>query len=334
MTAGLFARMADLTERICGTEPLRPKPSGEWSFGEYVARVLCDDVDVQHVAPLIYGLPGVGKSTTAYKIAISSSSNMAHILGKEPVDIFSPEEDIWIADDQDEFVRTLSKSYRHVFILDESGIVEDARDGMKTENKMRTKAAAIARDRRCCIIRCCQMKDMVDKRIRGLSTHEIQIVEDHHDKGYNVVKIKKLYLADINKEPYKMYLTPNGIDRIVRHIVYAPDEEEYNLYKKRRMETVEGYLSKDRNAKPTSEQKAKKDAKCAEAWLYYMDMSHPYVSLNKAATAKGIDVKTLQRWMADPDRGRDVKGAPVVLASQRPEDEPSEGAEESVARDR
>lgn len=325
MTEGIFSRMADLSEELCGTEPMRAKPKGEWSFGEYIARILCNEKDIQHVSPIIFGLPGVGKSTTANSVAFSTAKHMANILGGEPSDYFNPQQDIWIADDQDEFVRTLGKSEHHIFILDEAGLVEDSRDGMKAENKTRTKAAAIARDRRCCIIRCCQTQDMVDKRIRALSTHLVHIVEDHHDQGYNVVQILKLWLAKVDKEPYKVYLSPNGIDKIVRHIIYAPDKEQYDLYTKDRKEKVEEYLTKDRKAKTVSERQQKIDTKCAAAWRHYMDMSHPYESLNKSANAHGVDVKTLQRWMADPDRGVDVKGAPIVLASQRAEDVARDG---------
>lgn len=331
MTEGIFGRMANLSERLCGTEPMRAKPKGEWSFGEYIARILCNEKDIQHVSPIIFGLPGVGKSTTATSIAMSTAGNMARILGGNPVDYFNPKEDIWIADDQDEFVRTLGKSERHVFILDEAGLVEDSRDGMKAENKTRTKAAAVARDRRCCIIRCCQTQDMVDKRIRALSTHLVHIVEDHHSENYNVVQILKLWLAHVDKDPYKVYLSPNGIDRIVRHIIYAPQKEDYEQYISMRKEVVEDYLTKDRKAKPVSEKQQKTDAKCAAAWRYYLDESHPYVSINKAALAHGVDGKTLQRWMADPERGLDVKESPVVLASQRAED--SKAEPENVARE-
>lgn len=320
MTENIFSRMADLTERLCGSQPLRKKPEGEWSFGEHVARILCNDEDIQHVAPIVYGLPGVGKSTTALSMIMSAAENMSRIKGGEPIDYFNPEEDIFIEDEEDEFDKRLAKSFRHLFLKDEGILTNDARDSMRAENKRRAKTAATVRDRRCGVFTCCQMKNIIDKRISGLATHEIQIIEDHHDEGYNVVKIKKLYLADINKDPYRIYLSPNGYDRIVRHIIYAPEAEVYQQYKTKRKETVADVIGKDRKAKPVSEQKQKIDAKCAKAWIYYLDMSHPYVSLNKAAQYAAIDVKTLHRWMSDPERGLDVKGAPIVLASQRAED--------------
>lgn len=318
-TDNIFFRMADLTEKLCGSEPFRAKPKGEWSFGEHVARILCKE-DRQHVAPIIYGLPGVGKSTTAISIMMSTAKSMARMNGGNPIDYFNPEEDIFIEDEEDELDKRIAKSFRHLFLKDEATLMNDARDSMKKENKQRAKAAATIRDRRCGVFTCSQLKSIVDKRISGLATHEIQIVEDHHDEGYNVVKIKKLYLVDVDKEPYRTYLTPNGYDRIVRHIIYAPDDEIYQQYNSRRKESVAKIVSKNPDVKPISDSRAKKDAQCAAAWKYYLDMSHSYVSLNKAATSHGIDVKTLQRWMADPERGLDVKGTPIVLASQRGED--------------
>jgi hypothetical protein len=318
----IYGDVCNWGQKLWGGNPgLRARPADEWSFGEYIAKVLTNPHDVQHIALTVYGLPGVGKSTTGISIGMKAADALAKINGGDdvPANHFDLGRDIWVGDREDEFISVLSKAYQRILIRDESGLTEDARDSMKTDNKRRAKAAMIARDRRCCIIRCVQTKDIVDKRIKAMATHEVQIVEDHHDDGYNVCKIKKLRLIDGDKDPFRMYISPNGIDRIVRHIVYAPPIEVYKRYQVWRQGEVTDWMQEpqERHAKSSSSREAV-DERCGRAWLYYLDEGHPFETLGRVATKHGLDVKSLQRWMGNPSRGLEVKGGtPIVFASAR-----------------
>ena len=95
-------------------------------------------------------------------------------------------------------------------------------DGMKKANK-RAAAAMTARDRRCCVIRTVQQKNAVDTVLER-TAHEIQIVESHHDKGYNV-QGQKLKMVRIDKEAYREYLKVGKYDKLVRHIIYSPSRK-------------------------------------------------------------------------------------------------------------
>ena len=60
---GALAKFAEATVFLSGREPLRAKPEGHWSLGKMIADTLLDEDDIQHIAILIIGLPGSGKST-------------------------------------------------------------------------------------------------------------------------------------------------------------------------------------------------------------------------------------------------------------------------------
>lgn len=290
-----------------GRDPIRPKPAGHWSFGEYIAKTLLDEKDVQHIAVLIVGLPGSGKSTTAISIAMSAARHMAEMTGRDPTEFFNLKDCLWVSDDGDTFVKTLGNSYQKIFILDEGVLTDDSRDGMKKANKKRAAAAMTARDRRCCVIRTIQQKNAIDTRIRENSTHEIQIVESKHAEGYNVCKIKQLKLVRIDKEAYREYMKVGKRDRLVRHIIYAPSKEAYKEYNHLRKKKVEDYLTTEEGSRGEITARMMTTEKCEKAWADYMNAEHEFIPLTKIATKYGMDVKTLRRWIGDVSRSADFK---------------------------
>lgn len=290
-----------------GREPIRKKPEGHWSLGKLIADTLLNDDDVQHIAILIVGLPGSGKSTTAISIAISAAKHMAAATGEDPTRFFNLDDCLWVSDEGNTFVNTLGRSYRKIFVLDEGVLTDDSRDGMKKANKKRAAAAMTARDRRCCVIRTIQQKNAIDTRIRENSTHEIQIVESRHDEGYNICKVKKLRLINMEKEAYREYLKVNKRDRLVRHIIYAPSPEEYKAYNHLRKKKVEDYLTAEEGSSGEVSARALSTQKCEVAWADYMNPEHEFIPLTKIATKHGMDVKTLRRWIGDTSRSPDVK---------------------------
>ena len=117
---GALAKFAEATVFLSGREPLRAKPEGHWSLGKLIADTLLDEDDIQHIAILIIGLPGSGKSTTAISIAMSAARHMAEATGKNPTEFFNLEECLWISDEGNTFVNTLGRSRQKIFVLDEA----------------------------------------------------------------------------------------------------------------------------------------------------------------------------------------------------------------------
>lgn len=304
---GALAKFAEATVFLSGREPLRAKPDGHWSLGKLIADTLLDEDDIQHIAILIIGLPGSGKSTTAISIAMSAARHMAEATGKNPTEFFNLEECLWISDEGNTFVNTLGRSRQKIFVLDEGVLTDDSRDGMKKANKKRAAAAMTARDRRCCVIRTVQQKNAVDTRIRENSTHEIQIIESHHDKGYNVCKVKKLRLVELEKEAYREYLKVGKRDRIMRHIIYAPTKEDYEKYNHLRKGKVEAYLTAEEGSTGEISARMITQQKCETAWADYMNFEHEFIPLTKIATRHGIDTKTLRRWIGNVDKSFEFK---------------------------
>lgn len=292
---------------LSGREPLREKPKGPWSLGRLIAETLLNDNDVQHIAILIVGLPGSGKSTTAISIAMSAAHHMAEMTGRDPTEFFNLKDCLWVSDEGNTFVNTLGRSFRKIFILDEGVLTDDSRDGMKKANKKRAAAAMTARDRRCCVIRTVQQKNAIDTRIRENSTHEIQIIESRHEEGYNVCKVKRLRLAQLEKEAYREYLKVNKRDRIMRHIIYAPSKEAYREYNHLRKKKVEDYLTAEEGSTGEVTARMLTTEKCEKAWADYMNAEHEFIPLTKIATKYGMDVKTLRRWIGDASRSTEFK---------------------------
>ena len=277
------------------------RPDAIYSFGKHIAEILADPDDEQHAAPVVVGQSGSGKSTVALSIALSIARNLAEIFEDQIEDHFDLDTHVCILDENtaDNIKRMCAQKMRQVFIIDEAGDDTNARRAMSRDNIDNVIFMATVRTSRSCIIRCVQYESMLDGGIMKQMSHLIRIVEPHHKEGYNTVKIKTLKVYGDNPEPYKVYLKPNGRDKLVRHNIYAPDPDLYSQYKKRRKSGADTRMlemvdaPKDVAASPREITRQK----CERAWADYMDVSHPYKRLSRCALDADVDPKTLQKWM-------------------------------------
>ena len=277
------------------------RPEGDFSFGKYVAKILADSEDVQHIQIVIVGQSGSGKSTTAYAIATSIARALAEIFGDTPNDHFNPRTHISILDDQttQNIMQMCATLMHQIYIIDEGTDDTPGRRAMSQNNLDKLKMAVTVRTSQSCIIRCVQFENLIDSSILNQATHIIRIVEPHHKEGYNIVKIKEMKVFGDNARPYRVYMKPNGRDKLVRHIIRAPDRQEYEWYINERKEAANALLSQIAEG-PRELELPKRELvrqRCEKAWTDYMDESHPYKRLSKCALDADIDPKTLQKWM-------------------------------------
>lgn len=280
------------------------RPQGNFSFGEHIAKILADPVDEQHANIVVVGQSGMGKSTTAVSIAMSIARHLAEIFGDQPEDHFWLDTHVSILDQSTatNIKRMCATKMYQIYIIDEAADDTPARRAMSMENINNVKFMATVRTSRSCIIRCVQFTSLIDGAILDQATHLIRIVEPHHDEGYNVVKIRTMKVFGDNPRPYKVYLKPNGRDKIVRHIIYAPDESTYARYRGMRKEKADTRIlqyADDPVESDTASPREITRQKCAKAWDDYMDMSHPYKRVSRCALDAGVSPQTLQKWMGE-----------------------------------
>lgn len=281
---------------------LPEKPKDIYSFGKYVAEILTDPYDEQHVSILIVGQSGSGKSTVAVSLACSIAKYLAEIRGDLPEDHFNVRTHISVLNDgtAEEIKQRGADMSEQVFIIDEAGDDTNARRSMSRKNVEEVVYMAIVRTARSCIIRCAQYDGMVDSGVTRQMTHYIKMEESHHKEGYNVVKIKKLELIGDAKEPYMIYLKPNGRDKLKRHIIPAPDPETYTLYKEMRKEGAKERIAARGKKLGKREDRSTEyakiiDEKCAHAWADLME--HPEKKMYQCALDADVDPRTLRKWI-------------------------------------
>ncbi|MDE2518056.1 MAG: ATP-binding protein [Methanocorpusculum sp.] len=277
------------------------KPEGDFSFGAYIANILADPVDEQHANLVVVGQSGMGKSTSALSIALSIARTLAEIFSDRPEDHFQLDTHVCILDPDtaNNIKRMCATKMYQIYIIDEAADDTPARRAMSLDNLNNIKFAATVRTSRSCIIRCVQFTNLMDGAMMDQATHLIRIVEPHHKEGYNVVKIKEMKVFGDNPKPYKVYMKPNGQDKLVRHIIYAPELSTYTQYRQMRKEGADAKILEIADG-PGEVEIPKRELvrqKCEKAWTDYLDASHPYKRLSRCARDAGVDPKTLKRWL-------------------------------------
>ena len=302
--------------------PIRPE--GDFSFSREIARRMTS-ADRQHANITIFGQSGSGKSTVAIRLGELIDQALNEELGTERGFHFNLK-NVAIGDQNktDEIFRRMKDEWQKVYVIDEGIESAHNRAAMTKRNRATVKIMAVARTHQHCLIWCVQKKGMVDPQVLDLGTHEIQIVDPHHDEGYNIVKIKKLVLVADSPKIYRQYLSPNGRDRIVRHVIYMPEEGQYEEYKEMRVEGGNAIMEQgieirrgdEEQEKGRTRQQRERDERCERAWADYLDEGHEYRSIPRCAQAAGISASTLRLWMGrnGKDEGERVRGAGEVPA--------------------
>lgn len=298
----MYARSLSRAETLWADSSRMPeRPDGDLSFGKYIAQLLTRK-DEQAAAITIYAQSGMGKSTVAITCAQEIGKYLAEIRGDTLADHFTRKNMAVLSEEESRrIMRHASEHKFQIYIIDEVADDTNARKSMTNDNVDKAKIAAIIRTSRSCIIRCVQFKSMMDKQIRNQATFEIQIVEAHHDEGYNVCKIKRVVAASANGDPYTPYMTVNnnGRDRIIRHVIPAPylDTEMYENYKNDRRtsanKTILGISEGRSEVEKVSARELTKQ-KCENAWALFQE--HTDWSWSRCARKAGVDPHTFERW--------------------------------------
>lgn len=307
----MYARTFSRAETLWADSSKMPEvPNANLSFGKYIAQLLTRE-DEQAAAITIYAQSGMGKSTVGISLGQEIGKNLAEICGDEMKDHFNRENIAVLSGEESRRIMRHAAEHKYqVYIIDEVADDTNARKSMTNENVDKAKIAAIIRTSRSCIIRCVQFKSMMDKQVKNQANFEIQIVEAHHDEGYNVVKIKRVVSVAANGEPYTPYMTANnnGRDKIIRHVIPAPylDTEMYDEYKEDRRTAANKKILKVSEGRAVVEKVSARQRtiqKCEDAWALFE--KHDELSWRKCARKAGVDPNTFERWAGEHGKSFD-----------------------------
>lgn len=283
-------------------------PEDKFSVARLLVDRVTDPIDEQHVVLNIFSVSGKGKSTCAVTIAERCSQLLAERKGRTPDYYFSVDH---ISDGEPKHTRRIikkcSEKENPIIIIDEGARDSNSREGMKKENVQNVKLNAIIRHKRMIMIRCVQFESFLDKGIRIQATHELTIVRAEHHKGYNECKFKILVdKGSGTEDPWKVFPTSkDGIVKWARVRIGLPSKELLEQYRELKDKSVNDFIDSylesmdDDGKKPAKKSRAEiTDERAQRAWAYFMDFSHEFVSLSRAAILCDLDPKTLRKWMA------------------------------------
>lgn len=277
------------------------------SIVRYLADILTDPVDVQHVMLHVYSKSGKGKSYTAAKIAEELAKELSRRSGKPPEYYFDISHVVIMNKARsNQLVAQLTQKETQILMIDEAVDDSFSRESMKKTNRNDVKFAAVSRVYRMCVIRCCQQPEFLDKGVREQSTHEITITRGEHRKGYNEIKFKVMGDKPINgKERPGYYLTTSdGRTKYFRFRVGAPSAEFLQQYEKLKMDSTDVFIADTMQETTQAAEKRgvssprrdKVDLWCMAAWQYHLD--NPTWSMTKCvAEVDGGSRETFNAWM-------------------------------------
>ena len=210
--------------------------------------------DNQYVSMLLVAPQGYGKSTSALEIAHSTAEAIARYRGGTWQDYFplNPDakkvEDILpnvACIDQRDIIELLGRTEKNnVYLLDDVGVGMNSRKFYTQENILVNDIFELMRIDNTVIIMTMIDQSHIDKVPRELVPFYGEVVEKHHDKGYNLLKVffnKKMYRKG---KSYQAYPT-QGKYKYTRFMCFKPPQEILSAYDRLR----EAKTREDKKAK-------------------------------------------------------------------------------------
>lgn len=282
-----------------------PEAQTTFSISQYLADILTNPKDNQHVVLTISSRSGRGKSYVGIAIAEALAVELAKRLGGEPADYFNAKH-ISIMDKKKtmRLIAERSQFKNQILVVDE-GLENFNRRAMSKENVLSVEYAAIAREYRMCMIRHVQIRKMLDTGVLEQSTHEATISRAVHIKGYNEIKFKIKVDKDAQNEAWGVFPTSSdGYTKIARCRIPAPSAEILAEYSKLKRGATDDFVATMFDAIiDESEQKKKSgvtkrddaDIRCMAAWQYHLDDDK--LSMNKCTEMARVSRETFGRWL-------------------------------------
>lgn len=169
-----------------------PEPDCEFSLIKYLADILTDPVDRQHLIIHIYSKSGKGKSYVGARICQKLAIELSRRSGKPPEYYFDVSHVVVMNKTQtNQLIAQYTQKENQLLMIDEGIDDSFSRESMKKTNRNDVKFAAVSRVYRMCVVRCCQRAEFLDKGVREQSTHEIIISRAEHKRGYNEIKLDR-----------------------------------------------------------------------------------------------------------------------------------------------
>lgn len=288
-----------------GNFTLPAPPDGTFSLVSYLADILCDPVDHQHIHLLIYSASGKGKSLVATSIAEKLKVELANRCGTNPDDHFTLD-NIVVADSDRTKAKLLEFKRRNIqhpiLIIDESGIETNSRRAMSNDNLKAVKISVIMRELGMCVIRNVQNIELLDSAIRRQATHELSIETAKHQLGYNDCKFKIVKDKPGNKKNWTNYPTsPDGFTKYKRIRIGLPSIDLLREYGKLKGVSTGNLFESELGDKPVSDKSAGRrsnadvDAWCKKALALHE--SDPSLSKAKCVFLVGGNRETFDKYL-------------------------------------
>lgn len=289
-----------------------PEPDYVFSISQYLADIMTNPNDEQHVVLTISSRSGRGKSYVGIAIAEALAVELAKRKGGEPRDYFNAKH-ISIMDKK-KTMRLIAERSRfpsQILVVDE-GLENFNRRAMSKENVLSVEYAAIAREYRMCMIRHVQIRKMLDPGVLEQSTHEATISRAVHLKGYNEIKFKIKVDKDAQNEAWGVFpVSSDGYTKVARCRIPAPSPEILKEYKLLKRGATDDFVSNMFDAIINDTELAKQkgitkrddvDVRCQAAWQYHLDDEK--LSMNKCTEMANVSRETFTRWLSRNKKAR------------------------------
>lgn len=303
------------------TFSLPEPPSDVFHLASYLADILCDPVDKQHIHLLIYSASGKGKSFVGVGICCALREELAKRCGTTPEYHFTID-NILIADSEEtnqKFLELKRKKIKHpILIIDESGIQTNSRRSMSKGNVKAVKISVIMRELGMCVIRNVQNIELLDSALRKQATHELSIETAKHQLGYNDCKFKIVVDKPGQKKNWTNYPTSqDGFTKYKRIRIGLPPKDVLEEYLRKKGDSTDAFFESELDEKATEKKPAGRKTYeevnkwCAKAWeLHEKD---PTLSKAKCVRIAGGCRETFDKWLDTNKREswRPIKNAGV-----------------------
>lgn len=283
-----------------------PAPDTEFSLIQYLADILTDPVDRQHLMIHVYSKSGKGKSYVAARISQELAKELSRRSGKPPEYYFDVSHVVIMNKlKSNQLIAQYTRKENQILMIDEAVDDSFSRESMKKTNRNDVKFAAVSRVYRMCIIRCCQRPEFLDKGVRDQSTHEIIISRAEHKRGYNEVKFKIMgdKPAGGGERPGYFPTSEDGRTKYHRFRIGAPSPEFLAEYETTKLDSTDVFVADTMNETvKEAEKTARKPRRdsvnlwCMSAWQYHLD--NPKWSMSKCIMeAGGGSRETFGKWL-------------------------------------
>lgn len=302
----IFSLMSTAAGRFFETSYSLPEAKSEMSIVSYLADILTDPIDKQHVMLHIFSKSGKGKSYVAAEIADKLAEELSRRSGR-PKEYYFDINHVVIMNKtrSNQLIAQLTQKETQILVIDEAVDDSFSRESMKKTNRNDVKFAAVSRIYRMCVIRCCQRPEFLDKGVRDQSTHEITITRAEHKKGYNEIKFKVMGdRPPLGGERPGYYLTStDGRTKYFRFRIGAPPAEFLAEYEKLKQDSTDVFITdtmqettKETEKRGSTARRTKADLWCLVAWQYHLDNS-TWSMTRCVAEAGGGSRETFNAWM-------------------------------------